>query len=97
MSVAPSKQDLPDHLIPKRLRKQGYAGARRSNSRPATFPWRMGEGEFVASQLGDRLRLCPDPDNPVCHGFVEPDQPMPLSEYQTAIEATRPDWTQEQW
>jgi hypothetical protein len=97
MSVAPSKEDLPDHLIPKRLRKQGYPGARRSNNRPETFPWRMGEGEFEEAQLCDKLRLRPDPHRPVSHGFVEPDQPMPFGEHQAAIEATRPDWAQEQW
>jgi hypothetical protein len=97
MSVAPSKVDLADHLIPKRFRTQGYPGARRSNNKPATFPWRMGEGVFGKLQLCDRLQLRPDPDGPARHGFVEPDQPMPLGEYQSAIEATQPDWTQEQW
>lgn len=97
MSVAPSKQDLPDHLIPKRLRKQGYPGARRSNSKPETVPWRTGAGKFEAAPLFDKLQLRPDPDRPAIHGFVEPDQPMPLGEYQKAIEATRPAWLQEQW
>lgn len=97
MSVAPSKQDLPDHLIPKRLRRHGYPGARRSNKHPETFPWRMGEGEFVAAPLCEKLRLRPDADYPATHGFVEPDQPMLLSEYQAAVEATCPDWTQELW
>jgi hypothetical protein len=51
MSVAPSKADLPIHLIPKRLRTQGYPGARRSNNRPQTFAWRMGQGDFEETDL----------------------------------------------
>jgi len=97
MSVAPMKQDLPDHLIPKRLRKQGYPGARRSNSKPDIFPWRMGEGRFEEAPICEKLCLRPDPDSPAVHGFVEPHQPMPVGEYRAAIEATHPNWIREEW
>jgi hypothetical protein len=97
MSVSPSKEELPDHLIPKRLRHEGYPGARRSNARPDTFPWRMGEGDWCAAPLCDRLSLRPDPEDPECHGFVEPDRPMPLAEHRGAVAATWSAWVQEQW
>src|SRR5437879_4603686 len=41
MSVSRSKQELPPHLIPKRLRTQGYPEARRGSTLPDTFPWRV--------------------------------------------------------
>lgn len=96
MSVSPSLQELPPHLVPKRLRKHGYPDARRSNTLPDTFPWRMGVGPFTDGQLCDGLQLRIDPSNPA-HGFVEPDRPLSLEEYRVAIEATRPAWVREEW
>jgi hypothetical protein len=49
MSVSPSKAELPPHLIPKRFCSRGYARALRNNTRPDTFPWRMGDGNFLAT------------------------------------------------
>jgi hypothetical protein len=96
MSVAPSKEDLPPHLIPKRKRKEGYPAAKRSNTLPETFPWRMGAGQFADGPLCTRLQLRIDESDPA-HGLVEPDMPMPLQEYRSAIEDTRPKWVREQW
>jgi hypothetical protein len=93
MSVSPSKHKLPPHVIPKEHRDK-YPDARRNKSN--TFPWRMGEGEFRAEQLCNRLQVGLDANDPF-HGFVEPDREMRLDEYRAAIEATRPDWIQEQW
>lgn len=97
MSVSPSKTEVPDHLIPKRLRNQGYPGARRGGTKPETFPWRTGEGAFIAGPLCDKLQFRPDPDDLDSHGFVEPDGQMTLQEYREAIEATRSSWIREQW
>lgn len=96
MSVSPSRADLPPHLIPKRLRSQGYPAARRGNTLPETYPWRMGDGPFVEGQLCDRLQLRIDPRDPA-HGFVEPDGSMTLEAYRAAIEATRSNWVREEW
>jgi hypothetical protein len=95
MSVSPGKEDLPPHLIPKRHRGR-YLAARRGNTKPETFPWRMGAGPFVAGPVSAKLQLRPGPDD-ASHGFIEPDRAMPLDEYRGAIEATRPEWVQEQW
>jgi hypothetical protein len=99
MSVGPSKDELPPHLIPKRLRRQEgpYYKAARSNNKPETFPWRMGEGPFITAPFCDGLHFRPDPNDPQCHGLVEPNRPMPLGDYRAAIETTHPDWAKEQW
>jgi hypothetical protein len=96
MSVSPAQEELPPHLILKRLRLQGYPAARRGNTKPETFPWRMGEGSFTEGELCDRLQLRIDPED-AAHGLVEPDSPMLLEEYRAAIERTQPDWVREAW
>jgi hypothetical protein len=96
MSVSPSKEELPPHLIPKRHRGSRYPYARRGSTKLDTFPWKMGEGEFQAGWLCDRLQLSLDPHDS-SHGFVEPDQPMSLADHRLAVEATRPNWIQEEW
>jgi hypothetical protein len=47
--------------------------------------------------MGQSLTLRPDPDKADVHGFVEPDTTMTFAEYQGAIEATQPQWIQEDW
>lgn len=96
MSVSPSRADLPPHLIPKRLRSQGYPAARRGNTKPETFPWRMGDRSFAEGELCDHLQLRIDPED-ATHGLVEPDSPMLLEVYREAIEGTQPDWVREAW
>ena len=46
------------------------------------------------SDLGPDLSYRPDPDRDG-HGFIEPARPMPLKEYQEAIERTLPLWMPE--
>lgn len=96
MSVSPSTQALPPHLIPKRLRTHGYPDARRGSTLPDTFPWRMGDGRFSDGALCECLQLRIDAQDPE-HGFVEPDREMTLTDYRAAVEVTRPSWTQERW
>jgi hypothetical protein len=93
MSVSPSKEQLPPHLIPKKHR---HLGGRRNNTKPETFPWRMGTGDFADGPLCAKLVLRLDPNDPA-HGLVEPDQLMVLTEYRDAIETTHSSWVQEQW
>ena len=93
MSVSPSIGDLPSHLIPQRFRDR-YPRARRTIRKPETFPWRYGSGEFSEGPLCPDLRLAIDSPT---HGLVEPDKEMLLDELRLAIEATRGDWTREDW
>jgi hypothetical protein len=85
MSVAPEWRALPFFLVPKRLISL-YPGARGSDS---LCCWRMGTGPFQDDPLAERLRLRVDGSD---HGLVEPDQPMPLVEYQNALKATQDQW-----
>jgi hypothetical protein len=96
MSVSPSVQYLPPHLIPKNLRNHGYPAARRSTSLPNTFPWHMGEGDFAEGAFCDQLYLRLDvrDDN---HGLVEPVTPATLEAYRSAVEATHPQWIRAEW
>jgi hypothetical protein len=85
MSVAPSWRCLPPWRISKRLRGKVEGASGSAN----VFCWRMGAGEFAAERVAPGLQLNPDSDT---HGTVEPDRPMPLSEYQGALAATRDQW-----
>lgn len=96
MSVAPSKQALPPHLVPKRLRQSGYPAARRGDAKAEIFPWSLGAGEFADGPISTGLRLRVDPRDQD-HGFVEPAEPVSIGRYCWAIEATRPDWIRESW
>ena len=88
MSVAPDWQELPPHLIPKRL--QPLAPKARG---PGSFTcWALGAGPFVAGTVAPDLVLRPDPKDPTRHGFIEPTHPMTPDEYQTALAATLDQW-----
>lgn len=88
MSVSPSLETLPPHRIPRRLRSR-FPDATGSNR---LHCWAMGEGAFVRGRLVEHLVLRPDPEAPERHGFVEPEQRMPVGEYEAAITATRNQW-----
>jgi hypothetical protein len=94
MSVSPSPEELPPHLIPKEFRAR-YPAARRNN-KPPTCPWRTGAGAFEAGPLSDKLQLRLDVDDPT-HGLVGPNKDMLLEELRGAIEATQPAWIRENW
>jgi hypothetical protein len=49
--------------------------------------------QIEESDLPSTLVLRPDPDDPSRHGFIEPTEPMPLSEYQQALAASRGFWS----
>jgi hypothetical protein len=85
MSVAPAWRRLPIFRISKRLRDkiEGASGSRNA------FCWRMGTGPFVPGPIALGLALNVDSE---IHGTVEPDSPMPLSEYQGKLAATRDEW-----
>jgi hypothetical protein len=88
MSVAPTAAGLPVHRLPRRLR--GIFPRASGSNQDAVWP--MGEGAFVAGDIGNQLRLRPDPGKPSAHGFVEPAARMPCADYQTALAATRELW-----
>ena len=51
----------------------------------------MGSGPFVDSPFHAKLDLRVDPKNSL-HGYIEPDAPMPVADYQQAIADTRDQW-----
>jgi len=88
ISVSPSLQTLPAHLVPARL------GGRRPDARgkDSLAVWSMGSGSFAAGRVAPDLGLRVDRQK-ATHGFVEPIRPMKLSDYQKALERTKDDWS----
>ncbi len=86
MSVAPNWRDLPLHRIPKRLRPL-VSGARGSDS---TFCFAHGAGPFRDGLVTADLELACDSTT---HGTVAPCQAVALFQYESALAATRNDWT----
>ncbi len=85
MSVSPNWRDLPLFRIPERLRSL-KPGARGSNQ---TSCFRGGSGPFQQGTFAEGLTLEPDS---ATHGTIAPVRVMPLDDYQSALEATRPGW-----
>jgi hypothetical protein len=90
LSVAPSLEALGKlpFLVSRRLR----ARFPRARGVDELVCWKMGEGPFIAGPVATGLQLCPDPRRPTEHALVEPDQRMPLAEYQQALAATQELW-----
>ena len=55
--------------------------------------WQMGDGEFEAGPLTQKLSLRPDSAD---HGLVEPFVAMSVAEYLTALEQTRSEWMRDE-
>ena len=90
ISVGPSLRSLPLHLIPKRLRSFA-PDATGSN---ANTIWRHGDGAFLdRAVVAPHLELRVDTQD---HGVVAPGSTMPLADYQHALAATRPNWTEDE-
>jgi hypothetical protein len=85
MSVVPKLTDLPAELVPRRLHNL-LPRARGSNSLRI---WAHGEGSFVAALVAQGLVRAPDRPG---HGTLQPDQSMPLDDYEKALAATRDNW-----
>jgi hypothetical protein len=85
MSVAPEWRKLPWLLIPKRLDPRGRGAG-------GLVCWRLGEGEFVEEKINDDLQLRLDPGQLEKHGLVEPTRAISLTDYQSALAATRNEW-----
>jgi hypothetical protein len=88
MSVAPAWRFLPVHRIPRRLRVKFPRAAGKND----LHIWRMGDGPFESGPFAERLVLRPDPEKPDRHGFVEPEVPMRVADYQQALAQTRAYW-----
>ena len=91
MSVAPAWRDLELHRIPRRL-EHIVPDATGSNKDQC---WKMGEGPFSEAAVGSQLTLRPDEavNGEVVHGVIGPTSVMSLQRYQTALAATRDEWT----
>ena len=83
MSVSPSCGQLPAALRPTKF----PGGLGRSN----LFCCRLSVGQWRAGVVAPGLEMFPDPNDPD-HGFLMPENPMPLKDLQDAVEATRPNW-----
>lgn len=78
MSVAPDDpQNIPAHRRPRELGGFG----------PDPI-WKIDD-----SDLPSTLTYRPDPDVPSRHGFVEPMEPMPMGDYESALASSRGAWT----
>jgi hypothetical protein len=80
MSVRPSLKDMPPARIPRRLGGQG-------SNKGAVFVF--GSGPFQQAVIAHGLELLPDS---LTHGVIRPVSTVPLTEYEAALAATRPDW-----
>ena len=80
MSVSPSWKDISPRRVPKRLGGQG------PNS---TFVFVFGSGPFQPKVIANGLELLP---NSSTHGVIRPTETVPLTQYEVALAATRPDW-----
>lgn len=91
LSVARSIDDLLPHLVPKRL-KSFVEGASGSNNRHV---WSMGKGSFSEGGIAHHLilRRKPERSDGRVLGLVEPAAIMSLAEYQSALAATRLQWS----
>lgn len=91
LSVARSIDDLLPHLVPKRL-KNFVEGASGSNNRHV---WSMGKGSFSEGGIARRLilRRKPERADGKVLGLVEPVAVMSVGEYQSALAATRLQWS----
>jgi hypothetical protein len=77
MSVTPDDLKLlPPHVRPQRFGGKG----------------KLPVFELPIGELGATLTFRPDPARPAYHGFVEPQQPMQMNEYQAALAASQPGW-----
>ena len=89
MSVAPNWRDINIIRIPRRLRPI-VPGAGGSNN---TFCFRIGTGPFICGIFASGLTLELDS---ATHGNVLPAQVVLLSTYVADIDATRPDWIEDE-
>ena len=87
MSVASHCRYLPPHLIPRRY-KDVVPGARGANSLSIFC---FGEGEFIDSQIDEKLSLAVKADS-TQRGNVVPNVTMQVDEFFGHIAATRDQW-----
>ena len=86
LSVGRNWRNLPHFLIPLRLQHL-VDGATGSDQKHC---WRHGNGEFRSGEVAPNLTLRVSSST---KGLVEPSAPVSLSDFKSAVSATRPDWT----
>jgi hypothetical protein len=80
MSVFSSWRDISPTRVPKRLGGQG------PNS---TYVFVFGSGPFQQAVIAEDLEFLPDTRT---HGIIRPVTMVPLTQYETALAATRGEW-----
>lgn len=91
MSVAEHWRHIYPGMIPARL-DDGHNGARGSDE---LHCWRMGEGQFAAGSLADKLQLIIKEHDRKA-GLVIPAGEMSVHDYQAALAATREQWIEDE-
>lgn len=89
MSVGPRWQDLPPHLIPKRLNRSNVE----ARGRNTLVCFRLGDGSFVSGGIDSQLSLVVDRPT---HGCVGPSTTMSVEDLQMALAATREMWVRDE-
>jgi len=92
LSVTPAWKELPDFLIPKRLKHH----AKEASGSNKLVVWTVGTGPFVQAPITDGLILRPDPAKPTQHGFVEPARTITIHHLQHLLANTQQDWTKDE-
>jgi hypothetical protein len=85
MSVAPTWQELPYFLIPKRLKTKA-PGAKGRND---LVCFRMGNGAFRTEAINEHLTMNADS---ATHGTVQPAHAMSIDDFQLRLAETQNEW-----
>jgi len=88
LSVSADWRTLPPHLIPEHL-DDGLNGA--SGRNMAVYVHGDGTGPFAEGPIASGLEMIFKADTTEA-GLVRPVKSVPLSQYQTDLQATRPNW-----
>ncbi len=88
MSVNRSARDIYPGFLPRRLKHLNRNATGNDNVRV----FRMGHGPFVSSPASSNLHFRADAGISPSHGEIEPNHPMPLEDYQHALEQTQSQW-----
>jgi hypothetical protein len=89
MSVSPRWQDLPPHLIPKRLNRATIE----ARGRNTLVCFRFGDGSFVSGEVAAQLSLVVDRPT---HGCIGPTMSMTVGDLQMALAGTQEMWIRDE-
>lgn len=97
MSVAPTAEDLPFFLIPRRFVTHHKRGKGVPSGNNQMICWRAGEGPFVDSKFAEQLMFWTSPAGSSTHGVIAPDTVCSLNDYRNALGKTLSLWELIPW